>query len=50
MTTALIFAYTGLTLMVALAGIGSAYGLAMGGNATIGAMKKIRIHLEVICC
>ena len=40
MTTALIFAYTGLALMIALAGIGSAYGLAMGGNATVGAMKK----------
>ena len=36
----LIFAYTGLALMVLLSGIGSALGCAMGGNATLGAMKK----------
>jgi V/A-type H+-transporting ATPase subunit K len=40
MTTAVLLAYSGLTLMIALAGIGSAYGVAMGGNATVGAMKK----------
>ncbi len=40
MTTAVILAYIGLTIMIALAGIGSAYGVAMGGNATVGAMKK----------
>jgi len=34
-----IFAYTGLALMF-LAGIGSAIGVAKGGNATIGALKK----------
>lgn len=35
-----ILAYTGLVLMVLLTGIGSAVGTAMGGNATVGAMKK----------
>jgi V/A-type H+/Na+-transporting ATPase subunit K len=40
MTTAVILAYIGLGLMVALAGIGSAVGVAIGGNATIGALKK----------
>jgi V/A-type H+-transporting ATPase subunit K len=40
MTTAVLLAYSGLTLMITLAGIGSAYGVAMGGNATVGAMKK----------
>jgi V/A-type H+/Na+-transporting ATPase subunit K len=38
--TALVLAYVGLALMVALAGIGSAYGVSMGGNAAIGALKK----------
>lgn len=38
--TAIILAYIGLGLMVALAGIGSAIGVSMGGNATIGALKK----------
>ncbi len=40
MTLALVLAYTGLALMVALAGTGSAYGVSMGGNAAIGALKK----------
>ncbi len=40
MTTAVILAYVGLALMIALAGIGSAIGVAAGGNATIGALKK----------
>ncbi len=35
-----ILAYVGLALMVALAGIGSAMGVSIGGNATIGALKK----------
>ena len=38
--TAIILAYVGLALMVALAGIGSAIGVSIGGNATIGALKK----------
>ena len=33
-------AYTGLALMLFLAGIGSAIGVSMGGNATVGALKK----------
>ncbi|MCL2414759.1 MAG: ATPase [Bacteroidales bacterium] len=33
-------AYVGAALMVALPGIGSAFGFAMCGNASIGAMKK----------
>lgn len=37
---AIVFAYIGIGLMVALTGIGSAYGTSMGGNAAIGAMKK----------
>ncbi len=36
----IIFAYIGIGLMIALAGIGSAYGVSMGGNASIGALKK----------
>jgi V/A-type H+-transporting ATPase subunit K len=40
MTTALILAYVGMALMIALAGIGSAIGVSIGGNATIGALKK----------
>lgn len=40
MTTAVILAYIGLAMMIALAGIGSAYGVSMGGNATVGALKK----------
>lgn len=35
-----IFAYTGLALMIMLTGIGSAIGVSMGGNATVGALKK----------
>jgi V/A-type H+-transporting ATPase subunit K len=35
-----ILAYVGLALMLALSGIGSAIGVTMGGNATIGALKK----------
>ncbi len=33
-------AYTGIGLMIGLAGIGSAFGVSMGGNASIGALKK----------
>ncbi|MDP2424184.1 MAG: V-type ATP synthase subunit K [Bacteroidales bacterium] len=40
MTTAIILAYVGLALMIGLAGIGSAIGVSIGGNATIGALKK----------
>ncbi len=40
MTTAVILAYIGIALMIALAGIGSAIGVSIGGNATIGALKK----------
>ncbi len=35
-----LLAYLGLALMVILSGIGSAMGVSMGGNATIGALKK----------
>ncbi|HYW94619.1 MAG TPA: V-type ATP synthase subunit K [Bacteroidales bacterium] len=35
-----ILAYTGLALMLVLTGIGSAIGVSMGGNATVGALKK----------
>ena len=40
MTTALILAYIGLALMVGLSGVGSAIGVVIGGNATVGALKK----------
>ena len=36
----IVLAYLGIGLMVALTGIGSAFGCSMGGNAAIGAMKK----------
>ncbi len=36
----LMMAYTGLALMIILPGIGSAIGVSMGSNATIGALKK----------
>ncbi|NSW93194.1 MAG: V-type ATP synthase subunit K [Bacteroidales bacterium] len=39
-SVALIFAYVGLALMLVLSGIGSAIGVSMGGNATLGALKK----------
>ena len=32
--------YLGLAIMVVLSGVGSAIGVSMGGNATIGALKK----------
>jgi V/A-type H+-transporting ATPase subunit K len=40
MALPLILTYVGLALMIALSGIGSAYGVSMGGNAAIGALKK----------
>jgi len=40
MTTAVILAYVGLAMMLGLAGVGSAIGVTIGGNATIGALKK----------
>lgn len=40
MTTELILAYFGLGFMVMLAGVGSAIGVCIGGNATIGSLKK----------
>ena len=38
--TPVILAYSGLALMLVLAGIGSSIGVSMGGNATVGALKK----------
>lgn len=40
MALPLILTYIGIAIMIALAGIGSAYGVSMGGNAAIGALKK----------
>lgn len=40
MSAALVMAYIGLGLMVGLAGIGSAMGVSIAGNATIGTLKK----------
>lgn len=39
-TTALVMAYIGVALMVGLAGIASAIGTAIAGQASVGAMKK----------
>jgi len=39
-TTALVLAYVGVALMVGLAGIGSAVGTSICGQASVGAMKK----------
>lgn len=39
-TTALVMAYVGVALMVGLAGIGSAMGTSICGQAAVGAMKK----------
>ena len=36
----LLLAYLGVGLMIALSGIGSAYGVTIAGNAAIGALKK----------
>jgi V/A-type H+-transporting ATPase subunit K len=36
----IIFAYLGVGIMIILSGVGSAFGVTMGGNASIGAMKK----------
>lgn len=45
MSTAIILAYIGIALMVGLAGTGSAIGVVIGGNATVGALKKKRRRL-----
>ena len=36
----IVVAYLGIGLMVGLAGIGSVYGVSIGGNASLGALKK----------
>lgn len=36
----IILAYIGVGLILGLSGIGSAYGVTIGGNATLGALKK----------
>ena len=41
----IVLAYIGIGLMIGLAGVGSAYGVTIAGNASIGAMKKIRTPL-----
>lgn len=38
--TPLFLAYLGVAIMVGVAGIGSAYGTTIAGNATVGAIKK----------
>ena len=40
MSTNLLIAYIGVGLMIALSGIGSAYGVTIAGNAALGALKK----------
>ena len=44
----IILAYIGIGLILGLSGIGSAYGVTIGGNATIGALKKIMTKHSVI--
>jgi len=41
METNLLIAYIGVAIMLSLAGIGSAYGVTIVGNAAIGAAKKV---------
>lgn len=41
MGTSLLIAYLGIAIMLALTGIGSAYGVTIVGNAAIGAAKKV---------
>ena len=36
----IILAYIGIGIMVGLSGVGSVYGVSIGGNATVGALKK----------
>jgi len=36
----ILLAYIGIGLMIGLSGIGSAYGVTIAGNATVGALKK----------
>jgi V/A-type H+-transporting ATPase subunit K len=40
MSTPFILAWIGIGLMIAMSGIGSAYGVTIAGNATLGAVKK----------
>jgi len=40
MDSNLLIAYIGIGIMIALSGIGSAYGVTIAGNASIGALKK----------
>lgn len=39
----LLIAYIGIAIMVGLSGIGSAYGVTIAGNASIGALKKTMV-------
>ncbi|MCQ2067016.1 MAG: V-type ATP synthase subunit K [Bacteroidaceae bacterium] len=39
--SSLFLAYLGVALMIALSGIGSAYGVTITGNAAVGALKKV---------
>jgi V/A-type H+-transporting ATPase subunit K len=41
MDTNLFIAYFGIAIMLTLAGVGSAYGVTIVGNAAIGAAKKV---------
>jgi V/A-type H+-transporting ATPase subunit K len=36
----ILFAYIGIAIMLMLSGVGSAYGVTISGNASVGAMKK----------
>ena len=40
MTTAILFSYIGLAVMLIFSGVGSAIGVSKGGNATVGSLKK----------
>ena len=46
----IILAYIGVGLLLGLSGIGSAYGVTIGGNATIGALKKMTKRSVIIWC
>ena len=46
----LLIAYVGIAIMVGLSGIGSAYGVTIAGNASIGALKKNDSAFEYFRC
>ena len=44
----IVLAYLGIALVVALSGIGSAYGVTICGSAAVGAMKKQQVFANTV--